>query len=81
MRWIQHSNKKIYRGDTSIPDGDAFFVDEKGSMALVKGRLYIDGKPAITGRHTITFGNGDVLPVDVDTKGRATRRPIERGGK
>jgi hypothetical protein len=78
MRWIQHNQGHIKRGDTDLPEGDAFFVDEKGSRALVNGKLYIDGKPAPPGRHDIRLKDG-VLPIDVDEKGRALRRPMIRG--
>jgi hypothetical protein len=78
LRWIQHDKNKINRGDTEVPEGNAFFVDEKGSAALVDGKLYIDGKPAYPGRHDIQLKDG-ILPIDVDVKGRALRRPMIRG--
>lgn len=82
MRWIKHNELtgKLERGETEFPIGDAFFVDEMGSKAIVNGVLYIDGKPAPTGKHEIKLKNGDVLPVDVDSKGKATRKAVIKGG-
>lgn len=77
MRWIQKDKNKIKRGDTDIPEGDAFFVDEKGSKAIVNGVLYIDGLIAPDGSHEIVVGtkkkvvtikNGKI-PVDVPKGG------------
>lgn len=80
MHWIQHNNGTIERGEAAPPAGDLFFVDEVGSRAVVNGKLYIDGISAPSGRHEIQFKNGDVLPIDVDAKGKVTRRQIVKGG-
>lgn len=81
MRWIQNEQGRTKRGEVDPPlSGNLFFVDEVGSKALVGDVLYVDGKLAPTGLHEITFRNGDVLPFDVGQSGRATRRPLLKGG-
>ncbi len=84
MRWIKHNDGKIEKGDGVPGDGDAFFVGENGSMALVNGKLYIDGKQALKGEHKIKLKDGTELPITVDAKGKATKKsPIipPKGGK
>ncbi len=78
MRWIQRNKDKISRGEVAPPDaGDLFFVDEKGSHAIVNGQYYKDGQPATQGKHQIAFKNGETLDIDVDSAGKATR---QKGG-
>lgn len=64
MRWIAHDRGKVRRGKGEPPAGDIYMVDEKGSAALVGGRLYIDGRPAPPGMHRLDLGDV-VLPVEV----------------
>ncbi|MGM0882595.1 MAG: hypothetical protein ACQEXQ_16330 [Bacillota bacterium] len=82
MRWIKHNELtgKLERGETEFPTGDAFFVDEMGSKAIINGVLYIDGKPAPIGQHEIKLKNGETLPINVDAKGKAVRKEIRKGG-
>lgn len=75
MRSIKFDKGKISKSDTDIPAGDAFFVDEKGSQAIISDVLYIDGKKAPSGKHTIKVGNKE-LPIDVGAKGKAQRGNI-----
>lgn len=80
MRWIQKSGDKIERGEVAAPDGDLFFVDEKGSRALVGGVLYIDGKPAPLGLHTISLQDEDI-EIDADVGGKVkTEKRAKKGG-
>ena len=72
MRWIKHTPKKVTRGETTPPTGDVHFVDDKGSKALVGGKLYIDGKQAGAGRYEIQVGTRKI-PVTVEPNGKATR--------
>jgi len=71
MRWIMHEHGKIRRGNGEPPaEGDVYMVDEKGSAALVGGRLYIDGRLAPPGLHRLDLGDV-ILPVEVtEAKGR-----------
>lgn len=80
MRWIQHDKDKIKRNDSSPPDGDLHFVDEKSSMAIVDGVLYINGKKASQGKHNITLKNHD-LELDIDKKGKVKGKKVNRRGK
>lgn len=64
-----HDRGKIRRGKGEPPEGDLFFVDERGSAALVGGRLYIDGRLAPPGLHRLDLGDV-ILPVEVPTTGK-----------
>lgn len=77
MRAIQFNNGRISRSNTDIPDGNTFFVDERGSAAIINNALYVNGERAPKGTHKIIVGNKE-LPVDVDSKGNAMRgRPVD----
>lgn len=76
MRWIVHDRGKIRRGKGEPPaEGDVYMVDEKGSAALVGGRLYIDGRLAPPGLHRLDLGDV-ILPVEVPTTGKRVAKRL-----
>lgn len=77
MRWIKHDKQtgKIGRGDAIPPDGgDLYMVDEQGSMALVGGVLYINGKISANGTHTAKFKDKDLEFNVVDGKAEKVKK-------
>jgi hypothetical protein len=79
MRWIKKDKNKISRGETNAPDGDCYFVDGKGSMAIVDNTLYIDGKKAKQ-KQTITMKDADI-DIDVDDNGKVKSKKVNKHGK
>ncbi len=80
MRVIEHGPSQIKRSeDAPVGEGVLHFVDERGSAAIVDGRLYIDGQPAPAGQHRMHMADGDVV-VTVSTKGKASHRVEKRQG-
>lgn len=77
MRWIKQNGDKIERGENIPPDGDAYFVDEQGSAAIVGGTLYVDGKKSQNSSHSMKFKDGN-LDLAIDRQGKAKKKG---GGK
>jgi hypothetical protein len=75
LRWIQKENNRITKGDTDFPEGDAFFVDETGSKAIINDVLYVDGKRVSEGKHEIHVKD-KVLPITINKAGKATRGKV-----